>query len=325
MTHKSVLPPLLFIVGVGRSGTSLLQAMFASHPEMSYMPETSFVRRYVATGTLQSALDEGGEVAVLKILQKDEVFARMGIDVANLLSGVLPASDYLDAEIYRKLVSSYAVEKKWAGDKDPKLIEFLPLLKNFFPTAHVINIIRDPRDVLASKKKAEWSKNGHVWKHVFANRVQLALGRRNGPQFFGKNYHEIIYEELITSPREVLEKLCEDITLPFDEAMLSFGNAAQKLVSDKEISWKKETLGPLLRGNKGKWKYALATREILLTESCCGEAMAAGGYRLNDLGRRLSLGDWLWQVGGAFVIKAASFPYMLYRNNMMAATCQRPR
>ncbi len=323
MTRKPVDYQLVFIVGVGRSGTSLLQAMFAAHPLVSCLPETAFLRRYVATGTLQSAFEAGGEAAIIDILQKDEVFARTGLDAAELLSKVLPASGSLDAAIYKELVSSYAGEGKWVGDKDPRLIEFLPLVKALFPHAHIINIVRDPRDVLASKKKAAWSRGGHVWKHVFANRVQLAMGRRNGPQLFGDNYHEIIYEELITSPKAVLTNLCEQLEMPFDEPMLSFGKAAKNLISKSEMSWKKETLGPLLKGNKGKWKGALAPREIILTETCCHKEMNLHRYSPDHRFHKLSLIDRLWVSVGAITIKTLTHPYKFFRIRMVGRTCKR--
>ena len=44
----------IFIVGVGRSGTSLLQTMLASHSLIAFPPETGFVRRYVGTGRLNT-------------------------------------------------------------------------------------------------------------------------------------------------------------------------------------------------------------------------------------------------------------------------------
>ena len=50
---KSENPKKIFIVGVGRSGTSLLQSMFASHPEVKFIPETAFIRRYVLNGELE--------------------------------------------------------------------------------------------------------------------------------------------------------------------------------------------------------------------------------------------------------------------------------
>jgi len=233
---------LLFIVGVGRSGTSLLQSMFAAHPRLEYMPETSFIRRYVVGNRLLKLFNAAGKAAVIQKLEEDVLFARTGLDVSSLVGSALEQNGDLDRNIYCQMVLATASQAgtSWVGDKDPRLIEFLPLLRNVLPDAQVVNIIRDPRDVLVSKKNAAWSKHGHVWKHVFANRVQLKLGRSFGHKRFAQNYHELLYEELIASPRDVLNDLCEKIGLPFDEAMLSFGEAAKKLVAQSEESWKKD-------------------------------------------------------------------------------------
>ena len=48
--------------------------------------------------------------------------------------------------------------KYWVGDKDPRLTEFLPIVKSLYSMAIVVNIIRDPRDVLVSKKQAHGRK-----------------------------------------------------------------------------------------------------------------------------------------------------------------------
>jgi len=312
---KPVKLHLIFIVGVGRSGTSLIQSMFAAHPRIACLPETSFVRRYVTKGRLEALFKTEGKAAVVKTLDDDSLFARIRCNASGLTEKALSHEGILDSNIYRQLVVSVASEKgvSWVGDKDPRLIEFLPILSKVFPDVRVINIIRDPRDVLASKKKADWSRNGHVWRHIFANRVQLMLGKSCGPDLLGKNYHEIIYEDLIASPSEVLTDLCKEIGLPFDIAMLSFGEAAQKLVSKSEVQWKKETFGPLLQKNKGKWIDALQPKEILLTEACCSESMATGKYRYDERRYNLSLADKLWLVVGNVIIKIATWPYIHYR------------
>lgn len=287
------------------------------------MPETAFLRRYVVTGRLQSIFDRQGIEVAIELLEKDEFFARTGLDAMNLLDCALSRGGLLDAASYRELIASKSSRWGWAVDKDPRLIEYLPLVKVLFPGAHVINIIRDPRDVLASRKAAAWSKGGHVWKHIFANRVQLALGRKIGPQLFGYSYHEVVYEELITAPHNVLTKVCNEVGLPYAEQMLSFGKAARQLVSEEEMSWKKETLGPLLQDNKGKWKTALSAREILLAEACCQEAISVGGYTLDDRSYRLSLSTRLWIGMGAQLVKWAAVPYMFYRTQKVAAVCKR--
>lgn len=317
---------VVYIVGVGRSGTSLLQSMFATHPNVSYMPETSFIRRYLAKGVLDKACASSGREAVIQKLSDDEPLLRLGLDVSQIVAHAEMQSGLLDLEIYHQmLISRYEDNVEWVGDKDPRLIEFLPLISLLFPKAAVINIIRDPRDVLLSKKKASWSRTGHVWKHVFANRVQLKLGHNSGTRVLGNNYHEIVYENLIASPREVLSLLCKKIGLQFDETMLSFGDAAKGLVSQSEISWKKETFGPLLSQNKEKWKTELSSKEIVLTELCCKEAFRLGGNKTDDRKLRLTLLDKLWVIAGATLIFLADWPYRFYRNYTVRKACKRVR
>jgi len=318
--------PLLFIVGVGRSGTSLLQSMLASHPDVAYLPETIFLRRYIPRGRLQAIYEKQGKQAVEQALEADEYFFRTGLDPANIVSRAIEHGSFLDASIYLEMLAAYTCDSKnWVGDKDPRAIEYLPLLKSVAPDSLVLHILRDPRDVLASKKKAAWSKKGHVWKHVFANRVQFTIGSRRGPDLFGKRYHEICYEELLSAPEKVLSGLCRDLGLEYDKGMLSFGNAARKLVADREMSWKKETLGPLLTENRAKWKTGLHPREVLLTELCCGQAMARGGYKKDQRSRRLSLKDRLWVQAGRLLIVMATWPYIQYRNFRIRRACRRLR
>lgn len=316
--------PLIFVVGVGRSGTSLLQSMFAAHPAVAYMPETGFLRRHLAAGYLNSLQTAGGEAAVIQRLLEDKTFGRLGLDIMLMVERAIESGGRLDKAIYNEMVNSYQVDGiTWVGDKDPRLIEFLPLISVLFSDVAIINIIRDPRDILLSKKRAAWSSKGHVWKHIFANRVQLQLGRFWGQRLFGTNYHEVLYEELIASPHEVLFRLCDQIGLPFDKSMLSFSEAAKKLVSDGELSWKKETFGPLLTENKGKFRAGLLRKEIVLTEMCCKESFLVGGYIREKSSNPLSWRDKVWVMAGLVLIFAADWPYRFYRNFRVHQACKK--
>lgn len=318
---------MLFIVGVGRSGTSLLQSMFSAHSSVVYLPETSFFRRYFTKGILESEYSKGGFNAALETLERDGFLPRTGLDPSSLLNGALAREGPLDLSLYREMVLQFAGDKTdLVGDKDPRLIESLPALRcALSDRIDVINIIRDPRDVLASKKQAAWSSKAHSWKHIFANRVQLRLGRNQGRRSLGRHYHEIIYEDLISRPQEVLSPLCQAMGIAFEDTMLSFNEAARKLVSQQEVDWKKETFGPLLVDNKEKWRSSLSAREIRLTEACCSEAMHVGGYQPCESDPHLPLLDRLWVFLGYHVIKMATIPYILYRNSSVATICKKIR
>lgn len=314
----------LFVVGVGRSGTSLLQSMLASNGAVCYLPETSFVRRYLASGLLGKLYARGGLSAVRDQLLDDSLLERLNVDLGTFLSDFDNKNEVSDSHLYLHLAETVCgKEVEWIGDKDPRLIEFLPLISKLAPEASIINVIRDPRDILLSKKKAAWSKSGHVWKHIFANRVQLKMGIEQGLRHFGSNYHEVIYEELIGDPGEVLRKLCEGMGLPFDAKMLQFGDAAKKLIAVDELSWKKETCGPLLSDNKEKWKSGLSAREIKITELCCGQAFKVANYRYNSKVQKLSLIDRIWVLSGTFLIRIMDRPYQLCRKIQVKRACKR--
>jgi hypothetical protein len=316
--------PVIFIVGVGRSGTSLAQSMLATNPKISYLPETAFIRRYVFREKLQKISVKAGFAGVKEHLENDKTLSRLNIPVHELLYRSSEKRILLDVTLYRSILDVYSYENaQYVGDKDPRLIEFFPLVRAVTFNSYMLHVIRDPRDVLASKKKAAWSKQSHVFKHVFAGRVQIKIGCRQGPKVYGARYYELLYEDLITQPETSLKDICESIGIPFYSDMLSFGKAAEALVSDEEMGWKKETLGPLLVDNHQKWKEELTNREIKLTELCSAEAMNKGGYEYASDAASLSILDSLWVWIGMFIIKAATYPYIWYRSFKVRQACRR--
>ena len=81
-------------------------------------------------------------------------------------------------------------------DKDPRLIEDLDMLYRLYGDAYVINITRDPRDVLVSRKKSKWAK-GNIWKHMIAIRVQYVAGTEFSSAIKSNRFFTVSYEKLI--------------------------------------------------------------------------------------------------------------------------------
>lgn len=266
----------VFVCGVGRSGTSLLQSMLNAHPDLCFPPETHFFRRHVMDAS--GAWDELAKERLVARLQDDEDFARAGLDARALLAEERSAQG--PAGVFRALLEGVArrAGKTRIGDKDPKNIDALPALAQEFPAGYVLHVIRDPRDVLVSRMKAAWSAHRPWYVHPLIYAEQLRRGREEGARLFGERYLELHYEELIAAPEATLQRVCDHVGMPFDPCMLQFGASAAQLVDPKEMSWKKETLGPLLAGNSGKWRKALTARQASYTEAVCAEAFDSLGY-----------------------------------------------
>jgi hypothetical protein len=289
--------------------------MLASHSQLAFPPETSFIRRYVLTQKLKRSYEKGGLEAVASVVASDSRIARLGVDLDELLSPFSSnAVQFGDALFYSELLRKYAAskQKNRIGDKDPRGTEYLPVIYHYWPDSFVIHLIRDPRDVLASKKKAAWSKKRSAFLHIFANRVQCRMAREMGSKLFGERYQEIFYEELISNTEYVLRHVCRNLGLRFEQRMLDFSAAAKDLVSDSEISWKKETLGPLLMENKGKWKTSLNDLEIALTEAVCTDAFDSGLYeRINIVDKfRVHKQAYVWI--GRRLIEIMDYLYTKY-------------
>jgi hypothetical protein len=276
----------VIVCGVGRSGTSLLQSMLAAHPGLCLPPETQFFRAYVASRRRRRALERAGTEALVARLARDPRFARAGILPGELLQPWLQDKQrrLCLAAVYRRLLEEYARREgregppPVVGDKDPKNIEFLPALAAAYPHAYVLHIVRDPRAVLASRMDAEWSRDRPWWIHPLIQAVQWRRGRRLGARSFGERWLELRYEDLLTQPEAVLRRVCGHLGLEFDAAMLEFGTAARRLVAPTELSWKKDTLGPLQTRHADKWRQRLSVAQAAWAEACCHGLMREHGY-----------------------------------------------
>ena len=135
----------LILLGVSRSGTTLLRVILDRSPGVAIPDESFFVpllaRRHRGRVDAGRFLDDLGRLPVLA-----DWGLRPG-DVAPLLSWDLTTGDAIAA-----IFEAYALKAgkpRW-GDKTPMYMRHLPLLENLFPDAVYVHLIRDGRDVALS-------------------------------------------------------------------------------------------------------------------------------------------------------------------------------
>jgi len=73
---------MIFIVGVGRSGTSLLQSMLNAHPEIVSTPETHFLRKYVFPNLNEDKVVDAKDFFLE--LDRDNHFKRIPISIDEI-------------------------------------------------------------------------------------------------------------------------------------------------------------------------------------------------------------------------------------------------
>ncbi len=213
-------PRLIFIVGMPRSGTSLLEQMLAAHP----------------------AVQAGGE--------RDEV---------SLLAERLPAVEALTPETVDAFRSAYfAAVPKQAGatvltDRMPWNFLHLGLIRRLFPDAVIVHSRRDPRDVAISNYLQRYAR-GNEFSYDFGNiaAVYRAHERllRHWQAAGAGAVLDCCYEHLVRDPSAVLKPVLAACGLDWDEARLAFHESSEPVRTN---NWQ---VGPPLYAHAiGRWRH----------------------------------------------------------------------
>jgi len=236
--------------------------MLNAHKDIAFLPETHFVRRYLHRKTDLADFSED--------IKKNDNLRRSGLDISKLVSNCLTVK-----ELYESILTAYGEQKKKSlvGDKDPNNIEYLKTITCHFPDSLIIHIYRDPRAVIASRKKAKWSEGRPLWMHLLAYKTQINYGRLLGKTAI-KNYYEIKYEDLVCEPKVILTKLLNTLNMEYDSNIEVYYRTSSEIISGKEISWKKKCFEPVSKEGLARWQDELSVEEVatieyvLATEMC---------------------------------------------------------
>lgn len=273
-----------FIIGVGRSGTTLLQSMLNAHPQISVPPESHFFRKYVVPEFRGQTLKETFDDRV-NALKKDIHLARLQIDLDALLNNFSVKNDaFFYRDLFGKILKMYCEKmgKKIVGEKDPSYTRLIKEIFSIYPNSCIIHLIRDPRDVILSRSKTVWGKNQKFISHLISYIDAFSRARDFGPDLFGKKYIEILYENLIRSPQRELQKICHVLGLNFHENMLRFHRKSSQIVSDEERSWKQNVFEPIMPHNTQKWHQGLPRWKVIVIESVCRNQLEDMGYQSSN-------------------------------------------
>jgi hypothetical protein len=262
----------VFIVGMPRSGTTLLSTMLDAHPAICIAPETHFFTK--CTVAMEDASPDAREQAV-RFLQQEAGVRDMAITEEEWRTIRATAGD-APVDVLRALLKAYAARSGadvW-GEKTPDHLIHVPNLMGAFPDAAVLAITRDPRDVYLSQQPMPWNRDTIVetawtWR-TYARRVERYRSA------YGDRFHDLRYEDLLRHPERELRRICRLLAVDFNPAMLSFHERADAALSAEP--WKRNARRPVDPSNTEKWRGTLAPAQRWVLQAICRDAMHAFGY-----------------------------------------------
>jgi Sulfotransferase family len=262
------------VLGVSRSGTTLLKQMLDRHPDLAIPTESYF---------LPQLWDRHGErpdreafLADLPRLARLRDWNVSVDDVAERLPATPTFSAAVQA-IYRAYADARG--KPRFGDKTPSYMQELDLLERAFPGARYAHLIRDGRDAalsfLALRRKPTFNlaRPRGVGGFAVQWRREVERARRFGRERLGDRYGELRYEDLVSDPEASLARLCGVLGLEFDPAMLAYHQEpdAGTLRDHPKLA---EPPTPGLRS----WREQLPPRQAEFFEAIAGDLLAELGY-----------------------------------------------
>ena len=188
----------VFVVGMPRSGTTLMQGILCNTGVYFPVPETHYFSR-VAYGLNERPNDIEKE-QICQLLKKK---ARINIDIERLhrFNTQKEIFEFIIGTFNKKQIDTFL-------EKTPRHVFFISKIEKFYPSAKFICMIREPKNVVSSQISTTRIDNKSIIRLSFLyNKISSAIIDQKDK----KNVIIVKYEELTTYPDRIIKKIILDI------------------------------------------------------------------------------------------------------------------
>ncbi|HTA26361.1 MAG TPA: sulfotransferase [Bacteroidia bacterium] len=280
--------PMIFILGRERSGTSLLQNLLDSHPNIIGTPESKFIPLLAPRFLHIKKWTEKDIKDFAEALYIEPMFSNFWhLDKEQLTKNLLLAKDSASYGFLCKIVYYHLRRDKekilLISDKNPSFILHIRTLLKIYPDARFVHIIREPRDNVYSQMKAFDARNT-----IFSAQKWLGFNQRveRFKKRMPEKFYTIIYENMVTETEAIMKGLCQFLKIPYSTAMIEnvfpewlSAHLERKGKVDMENMVHKGLLSPINTSNVGKWKGKMSAYDQAATEAVTADfARKTYGY-----------------------------------------------
>ena len=282
-------PPLFFLVGSVRSGTTLLRLLLGHHPSICACEEMEYVAETVARHGTSPDM-----VAYRHALRLDRGFQATGFDIDDSMS-------------FTELADSF-MRQRWERDGRPvvgaTVHNHFDALVRLWPDAKYIFLHRDPRDVARSCVQMGWV--GTPWHGArFWVDAQEAWSRLSEAVPTERRL-TLRFEDLVADTEATLATCCEFLDLEYDPAMLEI---------ERDTTYRR----PDPKAAKS-WRTSASDREVAQVETVVGrQRLAAAGYEHSGLPELPVAGLGRWRIAVTDAVRRVRFRVRRYGLGLWAA------
>jgi len=220
----------IFILGMPRSGTSLVEQIISSHASVYGAGELSTLMK------------------LLYPILKDRLSNGCDNNLSSEKNLTLIREKYLESLAHLKTSANIIT------DKTPANFQNIGFILSIFPDAKIIHLKRDPRAICWSIYKSNWSETGYGFSYNINDLVKFYGLYSKLMDFWHKKFpgkiYDVCYEDLTTNQEQETKKLLEYCELDWDENCLNFhkNKRAVKTASSLQVRDK------MYQGSSEAWK-----------------------------------------------------------------------
>jgi len=348
----------IFVVGYMHTGTSLIRKILGLHSEVyAIRAETNFFEQlpYLFAKKFPDINDSATFSEYVNYLLRftkfdwppftkgeagsEKTTPELTIEQEReVLAAVQPYRDYTQAFFAVFGTIAKMAEKRYWLEKTPRHIYYVDTILREFPNARIIEAVRDPRDILSSRKirkETDWALR---YGEGAAEKIQVGLGydplrdssgwkaaikSGNDALLLDKErFLRVRYEDLVTSPEEEVLRICRFLGLTFEESMMQVGwSNTTVLDGSKNI----QGIKPLA---VNKWQGKLPLSVVALCQQICRIEMEQLGYELAPVSLLNKLQMPYWVIRSGFdalgrLAKAFRHRGLLYVQGMVINSLKR--
>jgi tetratricopeptide (TPR) repeat protein len=240
-------PDPIFIIGMPRAGSTLIEQILASHS--------------MVEGTME--LPDIPAMALREGRGSDWIDATVALSADD--------AERLGAEFIERTRIQRKTDKPFFIDKLPNNWNYLAFIRLILPNAKIIDARRHPLDCCFSNYRQHFAK-GQAFSYDLANMGQYYADYVRAMAHFdavAPGYvYRVIHEQLLEDPEQEIRNLLEYLGLPFEDACLNFhqNKRAVRTASSEQVrrpinrdgvdQWKPYAahLGPLKRALGNLWE-----------------------------------------------------------------------
>ncbi len=272
--------PPLFIVGLPRSGTTLLSNILSTSSDLCVTPELWFFNYWVPKYKFLNLKNEAHLDFFLNKFLNSQRFFLLSISKEKVKEKIIREKESISFNRIFEIVMTVYREKQGKpkiGEKTPGQYKIIPYLLKNFPTSKVVCVVRDPRAIAASLINVPFGSNyvsltAKRWKRYMQRLETIADN---------KNVHIVKYEKLITNFEEELLRIGAFLEIELNTEKARKNDGSSFTVVERE-GWSKnhfkKAASPISTQSLHKWKDQLSDLQVAVIEKITQPLAERFGY-----------------------------------------------